>query len=89
MHAVIRTRGGQPTGIENVNWIKRGVFEVRDPDGHVIWFGQSDHRRSPDRPRRMLSRVMPELPFDDVPAAVRHYRDVLGFSVNDEQRISA
>lgn len=28
---------------------------------------------------------MPELPFNDVPAAVRHYRDVLGFSVNYEQ----
>jgi uncharacterized glyoxalase superfamily protein PhnB len=86
MHAAIHARGGQPTGIEKVNWIKRRVFEVRDPDGHVIWFGQSYHRRSPDRPRRMLRRVMPELPFDDVPAAVRHYRDVLGFSVNYEQQ---
>lgn len=85
MHAAIRARGGQPTEIENVNWIKRRVFEVRDPDGHVIWFGQSYHQRSPDRPRRMLSRAMPGLPFDDVPAAVRHYRDVLGFSVNYAQ----
>ena len=85
MHAAIRARGGQPTEIEKVNWIKRRVFEVRDPDGHVIWFGQSYHQRSPDRPRRMLSRVIPELPFDDVPAAVRHYRDVLGFAVNYQQ----
>ena len=85
MHAAIRTRGGRPTDIEKVNWIKRRVFEVRDPDGHVIWFGQSYHQRSADRPRRILSRAMPELPFNDVPAAVRHYRDVLGFSVNYQQ----
>ena len=32
-----------------------------------------------------ITRIMPELPCDDVPAAVRHYRDVLGFSVNYEQ----
>jgi uncharacterized glyoxalase superfamily protein PhnB len=85
MQALIRARGGQTTQLENVNWIKRRVFEVRDPDGHVIWFGQSYHQKSPDRPRRMISRIMPELPCDDVPAAVRHYHDVLGFSVNYEQ----
>ena len=85
MQALIRARGGQTTQLENVNWIKRRVFEVRDPDGHVIWFGQSYHQKSPDRPRRMMSRIMPELPCDDVPAAVRHYHDVLGFSVNYEQ----
>ncbi len=28
---------------------------------------------------------MPELPLDDVPAGVRYYRDVLGFSVNHAQ----
>jgi catechol 2,3-dioxygenase-like lactoylglutathione lyase family enzyme len=33
----------------------------------------------------MLTRIMPELPSDDVPAAVAHYRDVLGFRVNYEQ----
>ena len=85
MQALIRTRGGQPTQLENVNWIKRRVFEVRDPDGHVIWFGQSYHQQSPDRPHRMISRIMPELPCDDVPASVKHYHDVLGFSVNYEQ----
>jgi predicted enzyme related to lactoylglutathione lyase len=86
MHAAIRRRGGQPTGLEKVNWMKRRVFEVRDPDGHVIWFGQSYHQKSPDRPRRMMSRIMPELPSDDVPSAVKHYCDVLGFSVNYEQK---
>jgi uncharacterized glyoxalase superfamily protein PhnB len=85
MHAAITRRGGQPSALENVNWIKRRVFEVRDPDGHVIWFGQSYHQKSPDRPRHMMSRIMPELPCDDVPAAVKHYRDVLGFGVNYEQ----
>jgi predicted enzyme related to lactoylglutathione lyase len=85
MHAAIRRRGGQPSELEKVNWIKRSVFEVRDPDGHVIWFGQSYHQKSPDRPRRTMSRIMPELPCDDVPAAVKHYRDVLGFSINHAQ----
>jgi len=85
MHTAIASRGGRPTAVEKVNWIKRRVFEVRDPDGHVIWFGQSYHETSPDRPRRMMSRIMPELPCDDVPASVTHYRDVLGFSVNYEQ----
>ena len=85
MHAAIRQRGGQPSALEKVNWIKRRVFEVRDPDGHVIWFGQSYHEKSPERPRRMMSRIMPELPCDEVPRSVVHYRDVLGFSVNYEQ----
>ena len=85
MHAAIRQRGGQPSELEKVNWIKRRVFEVRDPDGHVIWFGQSYHMKSPARPRSMMSRVMPELPFDNVPGAVKHYRDLLGFVVNYEQ----
>jgi len=85
MQAAIRRRGGQTSDLEKVNWIKRTVFELRDPDGHVIWFGQSYHQKSPDRPRSMMSRIMPELPCDDVPASVTHYRDVLGFGVNYEQ----
>ena len=85
MRSLIQQRGGEPGGLEKVNWIKRRVFEVRDPDGHVIWFGQSYDVRSPDRPRSMMNRVMPELPFDDVSAAVTHYRDVLGFVINYQQ----
>jgi predicted enzyme related to lactoylglutathione lyase len=85
MRSAIANRGGQPSAVEKVNWIKRRVFEVRDPDGHVVWFGQSYHEKSPERPRRMMSRIMPELPCDDVPASVKHYRDVLGFIVNYEQ----
>jgi catechol 2,3-dioxygenase-like lactoylglutathione lyase family enzyme len=85
MHTAIRQRGGEPGSLENVNWIKMRVFEIRDPDGHVIWFGQSYHVDSLPRPRAMMRVIMPELPLDDVPAGVRHYRDVLGFSVNYEQ----
>jgi len=33
----------------------------------------------------MLKKIMPELPFNDVPAAVTYYRDVLGFSINYQQ----
>lgn len=33
----------------------------------------------------MLDKIMPELPFDDVPAAVSYYRDTLGFSINYQQ----
>ena len=33
----------------------------------------------------MLQKIMPELPCDDVDAAVTHYRDVLGFKVNYAQ----
>lgn len=85
LHADIRRRGGAPSALTKVNWIKRRVFEVRDPDGHVIWIGQSTHAKSKERPHGMLSRIMPELPCDDVPSAVAHYRDVLGFEVNYEQ----
>ena len=85
MHAAISRRGGQPSELEKVNWIKRSVFEVRDPDGHVIWFGQSYHQKSSERTRHMMNRIMPELPCDDVPAAVKHYRDVLGFGINYAQ----
>jgi catechol 2,3-dioxygenase-like lactoylglutathione lyase family enzyme len=85
MHATIRRRGGTPGEVQKVNGLKVRMFEIRDPDGHVIWFGQSYHEPSPRRPRGLLQRVMPELPCDDVPSAVRHYVDALGFSVNYEQ----
>lgn len=32
-----------------------------------------------------VEKIMPELPVDDVSAAVAHYRDVLGFRVNYQQ----
>jgi uncharacterized glyoxalase superfamily protein PhnB len=85
MHAMIQRRNGAPSHLENVNWLKMRVFQVTDPDGHVLWFGQSYHRDAIDRPRRTIQKVMPELPLDDVPAGVRHYKEVLGFTVNYEQ----
>jgi hypothetical protein len=35
---------------------------------------------------RLLKQIMPELPLTDVAAGVSYYRDVLGFSVNYQQR---
>ena len=32
------------------NWIKYRMFEVRDPDGHVLWFGQSFQERDSPMP---------------------------------------
>jgi predicted enzyme related to lactoylglutathione lyase len=85
MHAAIALRGGKPGTIEKVNWIKMRMFEIRDPEGHTIWFGQSYD--APDKPVRsgMLRQIMPALPLDDVAAGVVHYREVLGFQVNYQQ----
>jgi catechol 2,3-dioxygenase-like lactoylglutathione lyase family enzyme len=85
MHAVIRSRGGQPSEMQRVNWIKMRMFEIRDPDGHTLWFGQSYDAPNAPVPQHMLRQIMPGLPLDDVPAGVAHYRDVLGFTVNYQQ----
>ena len=85
MRESVAANGARPTTLQDVNWLKMRVFEVRDPDGHVLWFGQS--LAEPDRPRsrRMIRTIMPELPLDDVPAGVNYYREVLGFDVNYQQ----
>lgn len=89
-HARLAARGAAPSAMEKVNWIKMRMFEIRDPDGHVIWFGQSFHQ-GPDNPSRRpgqpsgIRQALPELPVDNVPAAVDYYRDVLGFRVNYQQ----
>ncbi len=85
MHAAIRARGGAPSEIEKVNWIKMRMFEIRDPDGHTLWFGQSYDEPVAPRPPAMLRKTLPELPVVDVAAAVAHYRDVLGFHINHQQ----
>ncbi|MFN2563698.1 MAG: VOC family protein [Gemmatimonadaceae bacterium] len=85
MHATVRARGGSPTELEKVNWIKMQMFEIRDPDGHVLWFGQSYHTESGERRRPMCRQIMPEVPLDDVSAGVAYYRDVLGFQINYQQ----
>ena len=85
MRSELASRGANPTLAEVVNWIKMRLFEVRDPDGNAIWFGKSFSQPSEKVERRSLRKVMPELPFTDVPAAVAYYRDVLGFSINYQQ----
>jgi catechol 2,3-dioxygenase-like lactoylglutathione lyase family enzyme len=85
MHAAIRARGGSPSELEKVNCIKMRMFEIRDPDGHTMWFGQSYDVEFPPPPSPMMSKALPELPFDDVGAAVAYYQDVLGFHINYQQ----
>jgi predicted enzyme related to lactoylglutathione lyase len=85
MRAAIAARGGKPSELEKVNWIKMEMFEVRDPDGHTLWFGQSfDHPHTPGPPP-MLKKSLPELPLDDVARGIAYYRDVLGFHINYAQ----
>jgi catechol 2,3-dioxygenase-like lactoylglutathione lyase family enzyme len=86
MRELIRSRGGKTTELEKVNWIKYRVFQVQDPDGHTLWFGQSF--QEPDlvaASDRQLRRLLPELPVSDVTAAVAYYQKVLGFTVNYAQ----
>lgn len=61
------------------------MFEVRDPDGHALWFGQSYDNPVAAAPPGMLYQALPALPLDNVPAGVAHYRDALGFQVNYQQ----
>jgi catechol 2,3-dioxygenase-like lactoylglutathione lyase family enzyme len=91
LHTAIRSRGGRPSSIEKVNWIKMRMFEVRDPDGNVLWFGQTYHVHQDSPSRRDgqpqgLRHALPELPCDDVAVAVDFYRDVLGFRINYQQQ---
>jgi catechol 2,3-dioxygenase-like lactoylglutathione lyase family enzyme len=86
MRDAVIARGGQPSELEKVNWIKMRMFEIKDPDGHTLWFGQSFQQ--PDSPRAaeyQLRKIMPSLPLSDVRAGVAYYRDVLGFNVNYAQ----
>jgi hypothetical protein len=70
MHAAIRARGGQASAIEKVNWIKMRVFQVRDPDGHTLWFGQSHDAPDQRASQHGLRQIMPVLPCGDVPAVL-------------------
>jgi len=87
MHARLAAGGANPTPSADVNWIKLRLFEVRDPDGNVLWFGRSFGQPNDSPPgRKALRKVMPELPLSDVPAGVAHYHDVLGFEINYQQQ---
>lgn len=89
LRAEVAGRGGSPSPLEKANWLKVRFFELRDPDGHTLWFGQSYHvSDSPDHVpagKGQLRQMLPHLPCDNVGAAIVHYRDVLGFSVNYQQ----
>ena len=47
MRDASRARGRKPSELEKVNWIKMRMFEIRDPDGHALWFGESFQDRRP------------------------------------------
>jgi len=54
----VAARGGAPSELEKVNWIKMQVFQVRDPDGHTVWFGQSFQQpEGPKDPARQLRQA--------------------------------
>jgi catechol 2,3-dioxygenase-like lactoylglutathione lyase family enzyme len=82
MRDAVRARGGAPSELEKANWIKMQVFEIRDPDGHTLWFAQSFQQPDAARPEPMLKEVLPELPHSNVKAGIAHYLDVLGFKIN-------
>jgi predicted enzyme related to lactoylglutathione lyase len=85
MHDLLRSRGATTSTVENVNWIKMRMVEVRDPDNNTLWFGKTFGGPNAPITQRMLRTVMPELPLSNVPAGIAHYRDVLGFSINYQQ----
>jgi predicted enzyme related to lactoylglutathione lyase len=82
----VRTRGGSPSEIEKVNWIKMQMFQIVDPDGHIIWFGKSfQEPDTPKAPMGQLEQFLPELPLSNVPAGIEYYQKVLGFKINYAQ----
>lgn len=86
MREFVAARGAEPTELEKVNSIKMQMFQLEDPDGHTLWFGQSF--QEPDQPKdpaRQLLQALPALPLSDVVASVKYYCDVLGFRVNYAQ----
>lgn len=85
LHAAIVSRGGNPSIIERANWIKQRVFQLRDPDGHTLWFAQSYQEPDREGPPAMLEQALPALPVTDIPGAIVYYRDRLGFSINYAQ----
>lgn len=86
LRQAVVARGGTASVLEKVNWIKMGVFQISDPDGHTLWFAQSFQEA--DRPKdsaRQLLQALPGLPLSDVARGVEYYQRVLGFHVNYAQ----
>lgn len=82
MREQLRARGGNPSELEKANWIKMQVFEIRDPDGHTLWFAQPFQQPDAVRSEPMLKKALPELPHSNVKGGVAHYLDVLGFKID-------
>lgn len=82
---VVIARGGDPTELERVNWIKMRVFQIQDPDGHTLWFAQSFQEPHQPTDRGQLRQMLPMLPLSDVAAGIAHYQEALGFRVNYAQ----
>jgi predicted enzyme related to lactoylglutathione lyase len=41
LHNAVKRRGGQPTDVKTVDyWMRMKMFDIIDPDGHAIWFGE-------------------------------------------------
>jgi catechol 2,3-dioxygenase-like lactoylglutathione lyase family enzyme len=78
-------RGTPVSPICAVNHLKLNACTVTDPDGHLLCFATTYHEDSSAPPVPLVEKIMPSFPCNDVPAAVAHYRDVLGFSVNYAQ----
>lgn len=81
----IEARGGKPSAVEKANWIKMRMFQIQDPDGHILWFAQSFQEPESPRPLPMLREALPHMPLSDVPAGIAYYQEVLGFSINFAQ----
>lgn len=81
----IQARGGKPSTPRRVNGIKMEVFEIRDPEENVLWFGESFDYPVPPVPPPQLQKALPELPCNNVAIAVQYYVHVLGFKINYEQ----
>jgi catechol 2,3-dioxygenase-like lactoylglutathione lyase family enzyme len=82
MQTAIRARGIETSEPVKVNWVKMRMFEIRDPDGNTLWFGQSYDKPDATHVNPMFQKALPRFPLSNLPAGIAHYRDVLGFRVN-------
>lgn len=85
MREAVRANGGAPSELEKANWIKMRLFQIADPDGHILWFAQTFQEPDLERPEPMIREALPHLPLTNVAAGITYYCDVLGFSINYAQ----
>lgn len=82
MHSILRAQGIAASELVKVNWVKMEMFEIRDPDGNTLWFGQSYDKPDKVYQNPMFLKALPRLSLSSLAAGVAHYRDVLGFRIN-------